>query len=241
VATREQVLELVRRGADYEDIADRLGIDPGLAYLLATGKSADGSAAPPRQPVHNPTVEREVLEWVARRVEADAPMRAAGAVRRRQAAVELAPDGEDDVVALLTRDHSHVKTLLRELVRTHATSDAQVERRRVIVAALVDALPHHEAAEDAVFWPAVRELLDDGVARADDAARQQRQAADALDCLAAADATADDFDTAATDLAHAVRAHVAFAEQVFRALCAATTDAARAVLGAGYRAAARPG
>jgi hypothetical protein len=56
MATREQVLaQLAQIGDDaraYDEAGRRLGISPGLAYLLATGRPADGSgtaadAAPP--------------------------------------------------------------------------------------------------------------------------------------------------------------------------------------------------
>ena len=56
MATREQVLAVLTDGGDdaraYDEAGRRLGISPGLAYLLATGRPADGSgtaadAAPP--------------------------------------------------------------------------------------------------------------------------------------------------------------------------------------------------
>jgi hypothetical protein len=43
VPTREQVLAILRTGASYEVVADRLDIPPGQAYLIATGLPADGS------------------------------------------------------------------------------------------------------------------------------------------------------------------------------------------------------
>jgi len=56
MATREQVLAVLTDVGDdaraYDEAGRRLGISPGLAYLLATGRPADGSgtaadAAPP--------------------------------------------------------------------------------------------------------------------------------------------------------------------------------------------------
>ncbi|HTU28731.1 MAG TPA: hypothetical protein VMF07_05075 [Solirubrobacteraceae bacterium] len=43
MATRDQVLSLLGDGHDYETAAARLGIAPGEAYLIATGRPADGS------------------------------------------------------------------------------------------------------------------------------------------------------------------------------------------------------
>jgi transposase len=41
--SRERVLALVQTGHTYEQAARALGVEPGLAYLLATGVAADGS------------------------------------------------------------------------------------------------------------------------------------------------------------------------------------------------------
>jgi hypothetical protein len=43
MATRQQVLDLLRSGVTYEAAARRLGIPAGLAYMIATGIPADGS------------------------------------------------------------------------------------------------------------------------------------------------------------------------------------------------------
>jgi hypothetical protein len=85
VVTRAQVLGLVEGGASYEEVASRLGIPPGQAYLIGTGLPADGSVAlapedrarPGVLPVStqylsnppqvNPTVKPEVLAWIRER------------------------------------------------------------------------------------------------------------------------------------------------------------------------------
>ncbi len=43
MATRSQVQRLLDEGLDYAETAGRLAIAPGEAYLLATGRPADGS------------------------------------------------------------------------------------------------------------------------------------------------------------------------------------------------------
>jgi len=68
VATRAQVKELLDSGLDYEAAARRLGIRPGLAYMIATGRPADDDEAPAQDlfepPHHNPTRDPRVDEWV---------------------------------------------------------------------------------------------------------------------------------------------------------------------------------
>lgn len=95
MATRRQVQEQLEGGADYTEVGARLHIAPGLAYLIATGLSADGSDVPtsaalrrpgalpssqhlanPGEP-ENPTARDTVRAWIRGRVAADAQMRAA--------------------------------------------------------------------------------------------------------------------------------------------------------------------
>ncbi|MCW3040636.1 MAG: hypothetical protein JWM31_2541 [Solirubrobacterales bacterium] len=82
--TREQLLTLLGEGHTYESAARAVGIPPGRAYLIATGRPADGNPAPPSAPVPggeapsspqrlvgppavNPTVREDVLAWVRER------------------------------------------------------------------------------------------------------------------------------------------------------------------------------
>ncbi|MGH2914633.1 MAG: hypothetical protein ACRDMX_06575 [Solirubrobacteraceae bacterium] len=82
--TREQVTGLLAQGHSCETAARKLGIPAGLAYMIATGIPADGSAVvdrgshtqstPPARtqglanpPAVNPTRDQQVIEWVRRR------------------------------------------------------------------------------------------------------------------------------------------------------------------------------
>ena len=101
MASREQVRELLDRGLDYDQAGERLGIPPGQAYLIATGRPADGGDAPSdsagrarelpasqhlaNPPHHNPTTNESVLEWIAARAAADGQMREAAADQARDA------------------------------------------------------------------------------------------------------------------------------------------------------------
>jgi hypothetical protein len=63
VPTRDQVEELLDRGHSYEAAARELGIAPGLARMIATGRPGDGIDVP----VHNPTTSATVMDWVRER------------------------------------------------------------------------------------------------------------------------------------------------------------------------------
>jgi hypothetical protein len=95
VASRQQVRELLERGLDYEAVGRQLGILPGQAYLIATGRAADGGDAPPSHspgapaasqhlanpPYENPASRQSVLDWIAARAAADGSMQEAAARR----------------------------------------------------------------------------------------------------------------------------------------------------------------
>ena len=94
MATRQEVQDLLDAGLDYEAAGQRLGIPAGQAYLIATGRPADGSAEPATKdddggpeggsdqpladpPHHNPTTSQPVRDWMAGRARDDAQMQAA--------------------------------------------------------------------------------------------------------------------------------------------------------------------
>ncbi len=73
--TRAQVTELLAHGHSYESAAHELGIPAGQAYMIATGRPADGNEAGTQwlvnPPAHNPTHEDETMEWVRARAARD--------------------------------------------------------------------------------------------------------------------------------------------------------------------------
>ena len=88
MASREQVRKLLDEGHSYETAARELGIPAGLAYMIATGRRADGGppgfgetpANPQRfvnPPPLNPTENAEVLAWVRERAARELEGRAA--------------------------------------------------------------------------------------------------------------------------------------------------------------------
>jgi hypothetical protein len=101
VPTREQVRALLDERLDYSVAGQRLGIPAGLAYLIATGRPADGGDTPSQRevaaggllassqhlsnpPHENPTASKAVQEWIRARVAADAPMREAAERRKAE-------------------------------------------------------------------------------------------------------------------------------------------------------------
>lgn len=90
--TRQQVRKLLDAGLDYSEAGRRLGIAPGLAYLIATGQPADAGDVPsPEERAwrglmptsqqlsnpepENPTGADQVRLWIRARVQDDPQMR----------------------------------------------------------------------------------------------------------------------------------------------------------------------
>jgi hypothetical protein len=69
--TRAEVLELLERGETYATVGQALGIAPGKAYMIATGRPADGAPDGDQALVnpraHNPTEKPAVIAWVHER------------------------------------------------------------------------------------------------------------------------------------------------------------------------------
>ena len=234
---RERVLALVREGVSYEEIGHRLGIRPGLAYLVATGLSADGSDAPSAQaherpgflgtsqhlanpqPADDPTSKESVITWIKRRVAADRQMQAAAAARDADPGEIDEGDETPDVVDVLTRDHNQVKALLEQLSampgKRKGGSEAQMSARKSIVDMVTVKLSKHEATEEQYLWPTVRRVLPDGDQRADTALQQEQEGKEVLTRLGKLSGSDDEFDELVEKLTLAARKHVAFEEKVF--------------------------
>lgn len=251
--TRDQVLRLVESGLSYEDVGRRLSIQPGLAYLIATGIPADGGdtvtgsdrsragalpvssqhlASPP--PAENPTTKPHVLEWIKSRAHGDAQMLRAAAARDAAPGEVEDPD-ERDAVTVLTRDHDRVTAMLQQLsaIPGHKKggSDAQIQRRQSIVDLITVALSQHESVEEEFFWPAVRKHLPDGDELADTALRQEQEGKDTLTALGKTDPDSDAYDDLVEELVARARAHVAFEDRVLLTVTTTLEESEREKLG----------
>jgi hypothetical protein len=254
LVTRGEVQALVDTGLAYEDIGVRLGIHPGLAYMIATGLPADGSLglAPEETerpgfldtstqrlaspaPVHNPTHHDEVQRWIRQRVARDAQMQQAGAADSPQPPPLGETKDDADVLALLPRDHNGFHKLATRLkyVPTAAkgATDDQIAERAAIIDAIGAGLQRHEAAEEAHLWPFVRDALANGDALARDAQEQEQHGRELLARIADTTPGSEEFDKLAEQLQHALRAHVAFEDRVLLALRDTTTAADRVAVG----------
>lgn len=252
--TRSDVLELTRDGASYEDAGRRLGIVPGMAYLIATGIAADGGdvLSPEERDQHpgtldgstqhlvNPRVDapqhtEEVKQWMRLRAQLDGPMQAADNARTAEPPPIEGEEETDDVASVLGWDHNQVKFLEQQLktvpgVRTGG-SVAQQHQRKSIVDMITVRLSEHEVAEEGHFWPAIRERLSDGDRWADQANEQEQHGKDLLHELGDLDGTEEQFDELVEELTDSLRAHVAFEDLVFLKLEEVTSEEERADLG----------
>jgi hypothetical protein len=82
MATRAQVVQLLAHGHSHQSAARALGIPAGQAYMIATGRPADGNE-PGLQwlvnpPAHNPTHEDDTMAWVRLRAARDLSARTDG-------------------------------------------------------------------------------------------------------------------------------------------------------------------
>ena len=234
---RRDIVTLAEAGVPWEEIGERLGVQPGLAYLVATGLSADGSDAPSAdardrpgflatsqhlsnpQPADNPTSRSAVHDWIRRRAASDGQMQRAGAARTPDPGPRQAGEEEADLADVLTRDHNQVTNLLKQLATIPGAkkggSPARMSARKSIVDMIGVSLAGHVAAEHDHLWPTVRSALDDGEELADQALEMDRHGDDLLAALGELDGTEEEFDDLVEELSLAARKHVAFQEPVF--------------------------
>ncbi|HEY3942756.1 MAG TPA: hemerythrin domain-containing protein [Acidimicrobiales bacterium] len=152
---------------------------------------------------------------------------------------EEGADERVDVLALLRSQHNEVHDLLKELDALPDANDATPRDRRRkewAVALLVPRMAAHEAAEQEMFWPAVRDTIDDGVDLADRAETQERRVAAVLGDLDGTGADDERFDELVDELVGAVRRHVATEDIVFRGVEEELSEEQRRELGDTVRA-----
>jgi Hemerythrin HHE cation binding domain len=227
--TRDQVLRLYQQHGDYRAAGAELGIPAGQAFLVATGRPADGGDTFPAgdrrdrpgtlagstqalvygdQQAENPTTRPGVHDWIKQRAAADGPMQAAA--RARDAAPGEPVDPADtDILVVLSRQHDHVTALIKQLKAipgvTKGGSQVHQSRRASIVDMITVALSKHESAEEERFWPWVRSVLDDGDELAETAFGQEQQGKDLLTALGETKPDEERFDELAEELEKAAR------------------------------------
>ncbi|GAA0244311.1 hypothetical protein GCM10009527_046300 [Actinomadura nitritigenes] len=137
-----------------------------------------------------------------------------------------------DVFTVLAKDHTEVKQMFTELEAGSANaSEASVRgedgrrRRGEMVRRLIIEESKHEAVEEEYFWPAVRELVEDGDRLADHAIEQEQTAKRELDELRRLDAGDRRFEELLANHITDAREHIAYEEMtVWPALRRVITD-----------------
>ncbi|WP_310961723.1 hemerythrin domain-containing protein [Nocardioides terrisoli] len=254
MALRDRLLALHRQGRSWEEIGDEAQIPAGQAYLIVTGRPADGSDAVGPEflsergdllmhgsqalsnpPTEVPTEHEVVDRWLKARAAADGPMQ--DAARRRTAEPPPIDDDSDsdDVVDVLGHQHGQVKFLMEQLeaipgVRVGGSEEDQ-QRRVSIVDMMRVRLSQHESMEEAHFWPAVREHLEQGEDLAAGAEEQEQRGKDLLQELDGKPGGDDEFDELVEQLVLALRTHVAYEDTVFLKVKEQMPDDVRAKVG----------
>ena len=253
--TRQSILDLVSSGLSYPQIGERLGVTPGLAYLIATGLPADGGDAPgPRtderpgalpgstQHLSNPKAivpqrDERTDSWIRERALADPALRAAWAAH----GVAPPPVAEeaDDIVDVIGQDHSQARHLQLRLQTLPGASSGglpdDLRRRADALSLLREKLKAHEHAEEEVFWPLVRDRLPDGESLASRARQQEHEAEELLGRIDEADPASPELDQLVKELTSALRKHGAFEDAVLGVLKERVPEKRRAAAGRRFK------
>jgi hemerythrin superfamily protein len=237
VPTKEQVLAALGGGTDYEAAARRLGIRPGLAYLIATGLPADGSdvltAEENRRPgvlpgstqhlanppAHKPDAGAVVHAWLKRRAQGDPHMAAAARARTAAPGPVRDPEGSTDLIDVLTRQHDQVTALVKQLDtipgRSKGGTAEQATERESIVDMITKMLAQHETSEEELLWPLVRDRLPDGDDWAEQGTAQEQEATETLLALQRGDPQTEEYDDLVEKLMTQLHKHVTHEDKVF--------------------------
>jgi hemerythrin-like domain-containing protein len=119
-----------------------------------------------------------------------------------------------DALTFLRQDHKSVLGMLEVLDDAPSGSGAASSGLSTMVTNLVIAESQHEAIEEQFFWPAVRELLDDGDALADRAIEQEQEGKKLLQRLEDGIPGDPEYQEALKAFVKAGRDHIAYEQEV---------------------------
>jgi hypothetical protein len=144
-----------------------------------------------------------------------------------------------DVFDVLSRDHREVEQMLSALesgpTAAAGASPGQLDQRRRMAQALITEESRHEAAEQLLFWPIVRDRLPEGPWLAGQATGQEQEGRDVLDRLDKADPAEPGFEALLGEFIAADRDHMAYEErQVWPKLRPALSAAEASELGSWF-------
>lgn len=119
-----------------------------------------------------------------------------------------------DALTFLRQDHKSVLGMLEVLDGAPTGSGAEQSGLATMVTNLVIAESQHEAIEQQIFWPAVRDALDDGDELADEAIEQEQAGKELLQKLEDGRPGETEYHDALREFVKVGREHIAYEEDV---------------------------
>jgi hemerythrin-like domain-containing protein len=119
-----------------------------------------------------------------------------------------------DALTFLRQDHKSVLGMLEVLNDAPAGSGAESSGLATMVTNLIIAESQHEAVEEQIVWPAVRDALEEGDALADSAIEQEQAGKKLLQRLEDGQPGEPDYQEALQQFVKAGREHIAYEQDV---------------------------
>jgi len=119
---------------------------------------------------------------------------------------KISPKDSQDAIVLLTADHKEVKAMFKEFEKLKEQDDVDAEKA-ALVQRICTALTIHATCEEEIFYPAVREAIDD-MDLMDEADVEHASAKDLIAQLEAAGPQDDHYDAKVTVLGEMIDHHV---------------------------------
>ena len=115
--------------------------------------------------------------------------------------------GQEDAIALLTKDHADVKELF-DTYQQLADDEASATERQEVAEQICEALTAHATVEEEIFYPALREAADDASDELDEAEVEHASVKDLIAQIQSMDADDDLYDAKVKVLGEYVQHHV---------------------------------
>jgi hemerythrin-like domain-containing protein len=119
-----------------------------------------------------------------------------------------------DALTFLRQDHKSVLGMLEVLDEAPSGDGAKISGLETLVTNLVIAESQHEAIEEQFFWPAVRDVLEDGDALADGAIEQEQEGKKLLQRLEDSKPGEAEYHEALQEFVKVGREHISYEQDV---------------------------
>lgn len=120
----------------------------------------------------------------------------------------------DDVFTVLAADHERIFALSNRLTGGASVPQAGPKERKAVAGELVMELSRHEAVEEMLFWPVVRDRADDGAELCAVALEQETTGKRMLNELARTSPGNEEFDTLTHSVAAMLREHISYEQNI---------------------------